>query len=335
MNIEERAPVAIITGASSGIGKAAARALAARGWRVIGLGRDPKRCAAAKADISAAALPGRPVDMILADLSLMRDAARAAGEVAALTGQIDALINNAGGVASKRVVTPEGNEATFAGNHLGHFLLTNRVLPFLRAAAVKPGGARIIAVSSSGHEVCPGLDWNDLQRLDNFTPGGAYTSAKLANILFTRALAARSRGRRRLVSRKGPRWLPANVASLPSAVTTRLLATPPALLISTSTWPVRAATSCAARAASVISDRSASTMSTGRPEEAADIASFAAAQRPGSRPKAMMRQPAAASAHAAALPIPELAPVTTAVGVRPLMFMVGPPGRYTYDQHGC
>jgi NAD(P)-dependent dehydrogenase (short-subunit alcohol dehydrogenase family) len=180
----------VITGASSGIGKAAARALAAAGWRVIGLGRNPQRSAAAKREISAAAAPGVPVDMILADLSLMRDAARAAREVSALTDRIDVLINNAGGVAKERVITPEGNEATFAGNHLGHFLLTNRLLPLLRAAA-KPGGSRIIAVSSSGHEFSGGIDWHDLQRLDNFSPGSAYTNAKLANILFTRVLAKR------------------------------------------------------------------------------------------------------------------------------------------------
>ena len=136
MNINGRTPTAVVTGASSGIGKAAACALAAAGWRIIALGRDPGRCAAAKLAISAAS-SGRPVDMVLADLSLMTDAARAAQEVAALTGHVDVLINNAGGVASRRVVTAEGNEATFAGNHLGPFLLTNRLLPLLRAARAR------------------------------------------------------------------------------------------------------------------------------------------------------------------------------------------------------
>jgi NAD(P)-dependent dehydrogenase (short-subunit alcohol dehydrogenase family) len=191
MSIKDPAPVVVITGASSGIGKAAARKLAAAGWRVIGLGRNPQRCAAAQAEISAAASPGIRVDMILADLSLMSDAARAAREVHALTGRIDVLLNNAGGVVKERVVTPDGNESTFAGNHLGHFLLTNRLLPLLRAAVVQPGDVRIISVSSKGHEMCPGLDWSDLQRLGNFTSGGAYCNAKLANILFTRALARR------------------------------------------------------------------------------------------------------------------------------------------------
>lgn len=187
-----RAQVAVVTGASSGIGREAAKALAAQGWRVIGLGRDPERCAAAQAEIRAAST-GQEVDMIIADLAVMADAARAAREVAALTDHVDALLNNAGGAPKEKVVTAEGNEATFAGNHLGHFLLTDRLLPLLRAAvAERPAGAvRVLNVSSLGHQASRGLDWNDLQMLANFHPGAAYCNAKLANILFTRALAKR------------------------------------------------------------------------------------------------------------------------------------------------
>lgn len=184
--------VAVVTGASSGIGKAAAKALAKRGWRVIGLGRDAERCATAEAELRAAA-PGAHIAMIRADLSLLRDAARAADGVAALTDRIDVLINNAGGVASAQRITEEGNEATFASNHLGPFVLTHRLLPLLRkAAAGKPAGTvRVLATSSSGHRVCAGMDWNDLQRRHDYNNTAAYTSAKLANILFTLELAKR------------------------------------------------------------------------------------------------------------------------------------------------
>ena len=193
MATQARTRVAVVTGASSGIGKEAAKALAAAGWRVIGLGRDPGRSAAAEAEIRAAAAPGAEVEMILADLSLMADAARAAKGVAARTDRVDVLLNNAGGVGKERVVTAEGNEATFAGNHLGPFLLTQRLLPLLQAAAAdQPAGAvRVLNVSSSGHLGSPGLDWENLQSLENFQSAPAYMNAKLANVLFTRALAKR------------------------------------------------------------------------------------------------------------------------------------------------
>ena len=188
-----RTPVAVVTGASSGIGLETAKALAAEGWRVIAHGRDPARSAAALEAIRAEAKAGQGVDMIVADLALMAEAARAAREIAALTDRVDVLVNNAGGAPKARVVTAEGNEATFAGNHLGHFLLTDRLLPLLRAAAAeRPAGAvRVINTSSSGHEATPGLDWNNLQLLENFQPGLAYCNAKLANIYFTRELARR------------------------------------------------------------------------------------------------------------------------------------------------
>lgn len=187
-----RARVAVITGASSGIGKAAAQALATQGWHIIGIGRDPHRTAAAEAEIRAAT-PGANVTMIRADLSLVSEATRAAGEIASRTEYIDVLLNNAGGVRSRMEMTAEGVESTFASNHLGHFVLTTRLIPLLRAAAARsePGATRIVSVSSSGHERSPGLNWDDLQVLRNFTTGGAYTNAKLANVLFTRALAKR------------------------------------------------------------------------------------------------------------------------------------------------
>ncbi len=132
--------------------------------------------------------------MIRGDLALLSDTARIATEIAGLTSQVHALLNNAGGVRSEFVITPEGNEATFAGNHLGHFLLTQRLMPLLRAAVVasKPGTVRVVSVSSSAHEVCAGIDWDDLQLTREWSSVKSYCLAKLCNILFTRELARRA-----------------------------------------------------------------------------------------------------------------------------------------------
>lgn len=184
--------VAVVTGASSGIGLSAAKALAAQGWRVIAVGRDPQRSAAAAAELQGAASGPAPT-MLRADLSLMAEAARAAREIEGLTDRVDLLLNNAGGMAKAKVITAEGFEQNFAGNHLGPFLLTTRLLPLLRrAAAGAPKGAvRIINTSSDASEMIPGLDLDDLQGLASYHPGLAYCRGKLANVLFARALAGR------------------------------------------------------------------------------------------------------------------------------------------------
>jgi NAD(P)-dependent dehydrogenase (short-subunit alcohol dehydrogenase family) len=190
---QDQVRVAVVTGASSGIGKAAAKALAAQGWHVIAHGRDRERTALAEAEIRAAAAAGAKVDMVCGDLAVMSDTARLAKEIGSLTGKVHAMLNNAGGVRGELVISPEGNEATFAGNHLGHFLLTNGLTPLLRAAAAtsKAGTVRVLSVSSNAHESCPGLDWDDLQLTRAWVSGKSYCLAKLCNILFTRELAKR------------------------------------------------------------------------------------------------------------------------------------------------
>jgi NAD(P)-dependent dehydrogenase (short-subunit alcohol dehydrogenase family) len=192
MNDQTSRRVAVITGASSGIGKEVAKALAAQGWRIIALGRDPARSKAAQAEIRAAS-SGGGIDMILADLSLLRDAASAARQIASLTDRVDVLVNNAGGMPKAKVVTPEGNEENFSGNHLGPFLLTKRLLPLLRTAAQRTasGSVRIINTSSDASEMIPGLDWGDLQSMQQFNVGRSYCRSKLANVLFARGLAQR------------------------------------------------------------------------------------------------------------------------------------------------
>ncbi len=175
----------VITGASSGLGKAAAMKLAAQGWHVIAQGRDAARSATAEAEIRAVAT-GR-VDMIQGDFALLSETARMTDEIAALTDTVDVLLNNAGGMRTEMVITPEGNDASFAGNHLGHFMLTRRLMPQLR----RSGAARVISTTSDGHFYCKGIDWDDLQLTRDWVSGNSYCLVKLCNVLFIRDLAKR------------------------------------------------------------------------------------------------------------------------------------------------
>jgi NAD(P)-dependent dehydrogenase (short-subunit alcohol dehydrogenase family) len=194
LELSANQPVAVVTGASSGIGKSTASKLAALGWQVIGVGRDRQRCAAAEPEIAAAARAGGGFAMLRGDFTLMAEVRRVADEIAARTARLDVLINNAGGVRDRQIITAEGTEATFAANHLAPFLLTRDLMPMLRvsAAGQPPGTTRVIVVSSSAHRVAGQLDWDDLQSFNQTQPTFAYCRAKLANILFARELARRA-----------------------------------------------------------------------------------------------------------------------------------------------
>ncbi|MEV5828220.1 SDR family NAD(P)-dependent oxidoreductase [Spirillospora sp. NPDC052242] len=191
MSFDANRPVAVVTGASSGIGRATARALLERGWQVVGVGRDPGRCAEAERELAAA---GGGFAMLRGDFTLMAEVGRVAEAIAGLVPRLDVLVNNAGGVRDRRIVTAEGTEATFAANHLAPFLLTRELTPVLRATASRlpPASVRVIAVSSNAHRICAGLAWDDLQSLRDFQTAAAYARAKLAGLLFTRELARRA-----------------------------------------------------------------------------------------------------------------------------------------------
>lgn len=183
----------VVTGASSGIGKASAEAFARMGWHVIGTGRDPDRCAAAEAELRATTAQGGRVDFVRGDFAEMADVRRVAAEIGGLTDRVHVLVNNAGGVRDGLYTSSEGLEWTFATNHLAPFLLTRQLLPLLESAALDsaPGTVRIVGVSSLGHMQCQAMHWDDLMMLEDFHAGPAYCQAKLANLLFTRELNRR------------------------------------------------------------------------------------------------------------------------------------------------
>lgn len=179
--------VCLITGATSGIGRATALALGAMGAEVVLLCRDAAKGEATAAAVRAAGAPR--VDLLLADLARQAEVRRAAAEFLASARPLHVLINNAGVVNVRRSVTPDGIETTFAVNHLAYFLLTTLLLERLRASAP----ARIVNVASEAHKL-GALDFDDLQNTRRYRVMKVYGQSKLANILFTSELARRLEG---------------------------------------------------------------------------------------------------------------------------------------------
>ena len=177
----------VVTGASSGIGLAACEALAARGARLVLVGRNEKKTEACAETLRSAGAEAR---VELCDMSRLDDI-RAMGERLRGRGdRVDVLVNNAGGVFTDRMSTAEGHEMTFGVNHLGYFLTTLELLPLLRAAPA----ARIVTVASSAHQRAR-IDLQDLNlERRGYSAMLAYANSKACNILFSLELARRLDG---------------------------------------------------------------------------------------------------------------------------------------------
>ena len=182
--------VALVTGATSGIGRVAAEALAAYGATVLVVGRSPAKTSATVAEISAATSSSRVVGL-LADLSRQSEVRALVDEVRRRWPALHILVNNAGGVFAERIETADGIEQTWALNHLSYFLLTNLLLDALYAGGTPARAARIVNVASSAHLRVRGLDFADLEKRQGYFSFGAYGQSKLANIMFTYELARR------------------------------------------------------------------------------------------------------------------------------------------------
>jgi NAD(P)-dependent dehydrogenase (short-subunit alcohol dehydrogenase family) len=181
--------VVVITGATSGIGEVAAQRLAAMGARIVLVARDAARGQESLARLAHSGA-GAAHSIHYADLSRISEMKRVAAQIAAAEPRIDVLINNAGALFGTRQVTADNLEQTFATNHMAYFVLTLGLRESLLAASP----ARVVSTASAAHKGYT-LDFDDLQATEGYSAMKAYGRSKLCNILFTRELAHRWRGK--------------------------------------------------------------------------------------------------------------------------------------------
>jgi NAD(P)-dependent dehydrogenase (short-subunit alcohol dehydrogenase family) len=181
--------VVMVTGATNGIGLETARGLAAMGATVIGVGRNPQKCAdAAKSIASTTSNPN--VEFLVADLSAQSQVRKLAETFKHKYDRLDVLVNNAGGYFARREESGDGIEMTWALNHLNYFLLTDLLLEVLKHSAP----ARIVNVSSGAHTRVKQINFDDVEFKKGFSGWTVYGHSKLANVLFAYELARRLEG---------------------------------------------------------------------------------------------------------------------------------------------
>jgi NAD(P)-dependent dehydrogenase (short-subunit alcohol dehydrogenase family) len=170
------------------MGKEIALALAEMGATVVMISRDRDRGEAARSEVESKTA-NRQVELMLADLSSQKAIRQLVTEFAARHDRLHVLVNNVGITLAKRTETADGIEAVFATNHLAPFLLTNLLLPILKASAP----SRVVTVSSAAHSMGK-IDFDDLQSARGYNEIRTYNASKLANVLFTYELARRLAG---------------------------------------------------------------------------------------------------------------------------------------------
>ncbi|TLD69692.1 SDR family oxidoreductase [Phragmitibacter flavus] len=181
--------VVLVTGGTSGIGRETAIGLVRLGARVFLTGRDEGRCAETVQWIESGC-DGAKVEGLMGDLSVQSEVRRLVMELRSKTDRLDVLVNNAGGWFGERRLTVDGFERTWALNHLAYVLMTMELLDMLRAS----GAGRVVNVASHLHAYGK-MDFEDLNGERGYGSTKAYNQSKLANVLFTMALARQMEGR--------------------------------------------------------------------------------------------------------------------------------------------
>jgi NAD(P)-dependent dehydrogenase (short-subunit alcohol dehydrogenase family) len=189
-NIDLSGKTIVITGGSAGLGVETARVLAACGARIVSVVRDEAKGLAAAATIRES-VPSADIELAVLDLFDLDSVRHGGDDIAKRFPRIDRLINNAGVMACPLGRTAQGLDTQLGTNHLGHFVLTARLIPSLLAAAP----ARIVNLSSAGHRLSPFRFDDPFFEKDDYNKWIAYGQAKTANVLFSVALDKRFKDR--------------------------------------------------------------------------------------------------------------------------------------------
>ena len=214
-NMQEK--MVVVTGGTHGIGYETARGLALLGASVLLVGRNAPRGVAAVASLQQQT-GNTNISFLQADLSSLAEVRRLADQITKQYPHVHVLVNNAGGVNAQRTVTADGLEATFVTNHLAPFLLTNLLLPVLKASTP----ARVVNVSSTQHR-SGRIDFTDLQSERDYDQMRAYRQAKLANLFFTYELARRLNGSNVTVNAADPGGTLEGTKAVPLPLAVRLI----------------------------------------------------------------------------------------------------------------
>ena len=194
---------AVVTGANSGLGKETARAFAQKGAHVIVAARDVAKGNQAVSEIKKD-LPNASLEVMELDLASLDSISKFVYSFSKNHQKLDFLINNAGLMAMPEGKTKDGFETQFGVNHLGHWALTGRLLPYLK----KGSQSRIVTVTSSAHHMTPTINFRDPHLRKKYSAWRAYAQSKLANYYFALGLHRKFKAEKLCQSSSisGPRW---------------------------------------------------------------------------------------------------------------------------------